>query len=42
MFWNSHDEQSPDVAQQPREKLPPQLQKLVDRDDSFYDDIYTP
>ncbi|KAL4889560.1 mitochondrial 18 KDa protein-domain-containing protein [Aspergillus ambiguus] len=43
MFWGSHHE-SPDVAQQPiaRENLPPQLQRLVDRDDSFYDDIYSP
>lgn len=26
----------------PRRKLPPQLQKLVDHDDGFYDDVYSP
>ncbi|KAB8069956.1 mitochondrial 18 KDa protein-domain-containing protein [Aspergillus leporis] len=44
MFWGSHRDQNdtPDRPEKPnpREKLSPQLQKLVD-DDSFYDDIYS-
>ncbi|KAH8430273.1 mitochondrial fission process 1 family protein [Aspergillus melleus] len=44
MFWGSRkEEETPEVAHQPipRSKLPPQLQQLVDRDDAFYDDIYS-
>ncbi|GAD94384.1 conserved hypothetical protein [Paecilomyces variotii No. 5] len=38
------DEPRPDFSKQPipREKLPPKLQQLVDRDDSFFDEIYSP
>ncbi|GIK07848.1 hypothetical protein Aspvir_003517 [Aspergillus viridinutans] len=45
MFWRKHHDEAPtDTAQQPipREKLPAQLQKIVDQDDGFYDDIYPP
>ncbi|GFF27886.1 uncharacterized protein R740 [Aspergillus udagawae] len=46
MFWRKHhhDEPPTDTAQQPipREKLPAQLQEIVDQDDGFYDDIYPP
>ncbi|KAI9044256.1 mitochondrial fission process 1 family protein [Aspergillus affinis] len=44
MFWGSRkEEETPEVDQKPisRSKLPPQLQQLVDRDDAFYDDIYS-
>ncbi|PWY66852.1 hypothetical protein BO94DRAFT_579653 [Aspergillus sclerotioniger CBS 115572] len=43
MFWKKHHDDTPEEAQEPipREKLPPQLQKLADRDDGFYDDIYS-
>ncbi|PKX93316.1 mitochondrial fission process 1 family protein [Aspergillus novofumigatus IBT 16806] len=47
MFWRKrdhHDETPADTPQQPisREKLPAHLQKIVDQDDGFYDDIYPP
>ncbi|KAF4285690.1 hypothetical protein KXW98_003277 [Aspergillus fumigatus] len=47
MFWGKRDhrdETPTDTPQQPipREKLPAQLQKIVDQDDGFYDDIYPP
>ncbi|KAF7167638.1 hypothetical protein CNMCM5623_000911 [Aspergillus felis] len=45
MFWRKHHDETPaDTPQQPipREKLPAQLQKIVDEDDGFYDDIYPP
>ncbi|KAE8151827.1 mitochondrial 18 KDa protein-domain-containing protein [Aspergillus avenaceus] len=44
MFWGSHSDDNAEVTHEPlpRQKLPPQLQKLVDRDDGFYDDIYSP
>ncbi|OGM40947.1 hypothetical protein ABOM_010497 [Aspergillus bombycis] len=43
MLWGSQPkpEDSPEKPI-PREKLPPQLQQLVDHDDGFYDDIYSP
>jgi fission process protein 1 len=47
MFWRKlkHPDETPadtNTAQQPipREKLPAHLQKIVDQDDDFYDDIY--
>ncbi|PIG79399.1 hypothetical protein AARAC_007635 [Aspergillus arachidicola] len=42
MLWGSPSkpEDSPEKPI-PREKLPPQLQQLVDHDDGFYDDIYS-
>ncbi|KAE8403521.1 mitochondrial 18 KDa protein-domain-containing protein [Aspergillus pseudonomiae] len=42
MLWGSQSqpEDSPEKPI-PREKLPPQLQQLVDHDDGFYDDIYS-
>lgn len=45
MFWGSpKQDDTPEVEHKPmpRSKLPPQLQQLVDRDDAFYDDIYSP
>ncbi|KAJ0422600.1 mitochondrial 18 KDa protein-domain-containing protein [Aspergillus carlsbadensis] len=45
MFWGSRKEEAPKEApQEPvkRGKLSPQLQKIVDRDDQFYDDVYSP
>ncbi|KAA8650097.1 hypothetical protein EYZ11_001299 [Aspergillus tanneri] len=44
MFWGSRRKETPDVHQEPipREKLPPEMQKIVGRDDTFYDDIYPP
>ncbi|KAJ9315844.1 hypothetical protein DTO271D3_3822 [Paecilomyces variotii] len=38
------DEPRPDFSKQPlpREKLPPKLQQLVDREDNFFDEIYSP
>ncbi|KAF9892229.1 hypothetical protein FE257_002005 [Aspergillus nanangensis] len=44
MFWNKTTQDNTPVDDQPvsPKQLPPQLQKLVDRDDSFYDDIYSP
>ncbi|RAL13689.1 mitochondrial fission process 1 family protein [Aspergillus homomorphus CBS 101889] len=43
MIWGKKEDKAPEVVQQPipREKLPDQLQKLVDHDDGFYDDIYS-
>ncbi|BCR87133.1 mitochondrial fission process 1 family protein [Aspergillus chevalieri] len=45
MVWESRQE-SPSsdatLGPVPRRKLPPQLQKLVDHDDGFYDDVYSP
>ncbi|KAE8348040.1 mitochondrial 18 KDa protein-domain-containing protein [Aspergillus coremiiformis] len=42
MRWGSQPKHD-DSPEKPitREKLPPQLQKLVDHDDGFYDDIYS-
>ncbi|KAL3475274.1 mitochondrial 18 KDa protein-domain-containing protein [Aspergillus californicus] len=49
-MWGKRTEE-PSQAPQPeaqalapikRRKLPPQMQKLVDQDDHFYDDVYTP
>ncbi|KAE8373763.1 mitochondrial 18 KDa protein-domain-containing protein [Aspergillus bertholletiae] len=44
MLWGSSRSQPEDSPEQPipREKLPPQLQQLVDHDEGFYDDIYSP
>lgn len=45
MFWGPRkDEELPEETPKPhpRSKLPPQLQQMVDRDDAFYDDIYSP
>ncbi|KAL3441256.1 mitochondrial 18 KDa protein-domain-containing protein [Aspergillus insuetus] len=45
MLWGSRKEEAPKEApQEPikRGKLSPQLQKIVDRDDQFYDDVYSP
>ncbi|CEL02365.1 hypothetical protein ASPCAL03536 [Aspergillus calidoustus] len=45
MLWGSRKEEVPKEApQEPikRGKLSPQLQKIVDRDDQFYDDVYSP
>lgn len=49
MVWGGRQ---PDGSQSPpqelldkpivREKLPPKLQQLVDREDDFYDDLYSP
>jgi fission process protein 1 len=38
------DEPRPDFSKEPipREKLPRKLQKLVDREDEYYDELYTP
>lgn len=44
MVWNSHqDPPSSDAPLDPvpRRKLSPQLQKLVDHDEGFYDDVYS-
>jgi fission process protein 1 len=37
-------EPSPDAPKEqvPREKLPQTLQKLVDREDDYYDELYAP
>lgn len=42
MLWGSPSKPE-DSSEKPipREKLPPQLQQLVDHDDGFYDDIYS-
>ncbi|OJJ46396.1 hypothetical protein ASPZODRAFT_1960253 [Penicilliopsis zonata CBS 506.65] len=49
MFWGNRNKDEPseseataNLNQTPltREKLPPQLQSLVDRDDEFFDDVY--
>ncbi|PYH87505.1 hypothetical protein BO71DRAFT_340875 [Aspergillus ellipticus CBS 707.79] len=46
MFWGKQHKDTPEVPADeqpiPRTKLPPALQSLADRDDSFYDDIYSP
>ncbi|KAL4869386.1 hypothetical protein BDV12DRAFT_84310 [Aspergillus spectabilis] len=47
MFWGKRKEEAPEPPQthdQPikRRQLSPQMQKIVDRDDHFYDDVYTP
>ncbi|KAI9933460.1 hypothetical protein ASPWEDRAFT_43276 [Aspergillus wentii DTO 134E9] len=44
MLWGSHQDEAAASSQKPvpRQKLPSSLQKLVDRDDSFYDDVYSP
>ncbi|KAL2810886.1 mitochondrial 18 KDa protein-domain-containing protein [Aspergillus granulosus] len=44
MLWGSRKEEAPQAPQEPikRGKLSPQLQKIVDRDDQFYDDVYSP
>ncbi|KAF5856868.1 hypothetical protein ETB97_006621 [Aspergillus alliaceus] len=42
MVWGSNPKRDNSPEEPiPREKLPPQLQKLVDHDDGFYDDIYS-
>ncbi|KAE8387603.1 mitochondrial 18 KDa protein-domain-containing protein [Aspergillus alliaceus] len=42
MVWGSNPKRDDSPEEPiPREKLPPQLQKLVDHDDGFYDDIYS-
>ncbi|PWY64063.1 hypothetical protein BO70DRAFT_347235 [Aspergillus heteromorphus CBS 117.55] len=47
MFWgkqHKEDKATPEADEQPipRSKLPAALQTLADRDDDFYDDIYSP
>ncbi|KAE8131237.1 mitochondrial 18 KDa protein-domain-containing protein [Aspergillus pseudotamarii] len=42
MLWGSQSKQEDSPEKPiPREKLPPQLQQLVDHDEGFYDDIYS-
>ncbi|KAJ5096162.1 hypothetical protein NUU61_005518 [Penicillium alfredii] len=42
MVWGNQPS-PPDVDQHiPREKLPAKMQQLVDRDEDFYDDLYSP
>lgn len=50
MIWGKKattDEARPDAARDvdqqpnPREKLPSELQQIVDRDDGFFDDVYS-
>jgi fission process protein 1 len=38
------DEAQPDLSKQPlpREKLPKKLQRLVDREDDYFDELYSP
>jgi mitochondrial fission process protein 1 len=38
------DEAHPDFSKQPlpREKLPKKLQRLVDREDDYFDELYSP
>jgi fission process protein 1 len=45
MFWGKRKEEASEPPQdQPikRRQLSPQMEKIVDRDDHFYDDVYTP
>ncbi|KAL2838363.1 mitochondrial 18 KDa protein-domain-containing protein [Aspergillus pseudoustus] len=44
MLWGNRKEETPQAPQETikRGKLSPQLQKIVDRDDQFYDDVYSP
>ncbi|KAL4877322.1 mitochondrial 18 KDa protein-domain-containing protein [Aspergillus karnatakaensis] len=49
MLWGKSKEETPAPAPAPapgepikRGRLSPQMQKIVDRDDHFYDDVYTP
>ncbi|KAL3460507.1 mitochondrial 18 KDa protein-domain-containing protein [Aspergillus heterothallicus] len=44
MLWRSRKEEASQAPEEPikRGKLSPQLQKIVDRDDQFYDDVYSP
>ncbi|KAL2832444.1 mitochondrial 18 KDa protein-domain-containing protein [Aspergillus cavernicola] len=45
MLWGSRKKEPPEAPPQPpikRAKLPPQMQEIVDQDDHFYDDVYTP
>lgn len=41
---NTRDEPPPDFSKQPlpREKLPRKLQRLVDREDDYFDELYSP
>ncbi|KAL4976582.1 mitochondrial 18 KDa protein-domain-containing protein [Aspergillus desertorum] len=41
MFWGNGKEQ-PSLPPVKQGKLSPQLQQIIDRDDSFLDDVYTP
>lgn len=49
MVWGSSSPKEPNASPPPeldapvtRGKLPAKLQQLVDRDDDFYDDLYSP
>lgn len=44
MFWGKGKEEPPPEPQEPvkRAKLNPHLQRIVDHDDHFYDDVYSP
>ncbi|KAL4803968.1 mitochondrial 18 KDa protein-domain-containing protein [Aspergillus unguis] len=42
MLWNRKEEHPQEPAPLRRRKLSPELQKIVDNDDQFYDDVYAP
>ncbi|KAL4787589.1 mitochondrial 18 KDa protein-domain-containing protein [Aspergillus varians] len=42
MHWGKPKEEPPEPLPSKRGELTPELQKLVDRDDHFYDDVYSP